>query len=98
MYSSPAGGNRFPFLGFLMWKGCWSHVKEETSYRLKYGPKRKKNQVFLLGVGFLLPSFPLKLKLLYQGKMSARCTGHFDTMLTSPSRIGKGDSSAHGKR
>lgn len=42
MYSSPAGGNRFPFLGFLMWKGCWSHVKEETSYRLKNGKKKKK--------------------------------------------------------
>ena len=38
--------------------------------------KKKKKQVFLLGVGFLLPNFPLKLELLCQGKVSARCAGH----------------------
>lgn len=73
MYSSLAGGSCSPFLGFLMWKGCWSHVKEETSTDKK---KAKKNRVFLLGVGFLLPNFPLKVELLWQGKVSARCTGH----------------------
>lgn len=38
--------------------------------------KKGKNHVSLLGVGFLLPISPLKLELLWQGKVSARCTGH----------------------
>lgn len=58
-----------------MCRGCWSHVKEETSRRLKK-KKKGKNHVSLLGVGFLLPISPLKLELLWQGKVSARCTGH----------------------
>lgn len=61
MYSSPAGGNRFPFLGLLMWKGCWSHVKEETSYRLKNG-KKKKESGFPLGCGPFASEFSFEAK------------------------------------
>lgn len=70
--SEPAGGSRAPSLGFLMCRGCWSHVKEEIKKKKKKG----KNHVSLLGVGFLLPISPLKLELLWQGKVSARRTGH----------------------
>lgn len=38
--------------------------------------KNGKNHVSLLGVGFSLPISPLKLELLWQGKVSARCAGH----------------------
>lgn len=76
--------------GINVFVACWrkllsfpgiSHVEGllepcERGNILQIKKRQKKNWVFLLGVGFLLPNFPLKVELLWQGKVSARCTGH----------------------
>lgn len=93
MYSLPAGGSHSPSLGFLIWKGCWSHAKEGTSDRLKKRQKkRKKKSGFPFGCGLFASKFPFEAGSAVAGEGVCQMNRAFDTTLTSQNRIRDGAS------